>query len=824
MRIMTQMAGGLRTRIRKPGFALAVVLILALGIGANTATLNLLYGYILAPLPYPHADRLVSLYFTAKDIPGNLGMSYPTYFSLRADTTGMLDAGMAESQSLNLVSGRTLEHVHGAALSASMFTTLAVRPILGRLFGARANEPGAARQVLLSEPLWRRLFDRSPAVLGRAVHLNGRLYTVIGVMPRTFQVPDAQTDLWVPEVIGPFDRNRHNLTAWGETMIARLAPGVSPAQLAVRAQAALQREFAHFPDPSAIPLFRRMGMRIAVRPLRGVLLGSLGERLALAQLATGLLLLLVWFNLANLFIARALERRGELIVRRVLGADEWMLFRQLFLESLTLSVLGSLLGVALGEFLVHLLLSLGFGSPAFAFPLRDWTVVVLIALALAMLSALVFSVAGLHFVRRQDLSQGLRDADARSSGGRDEHRVRGALVVTQLALAFTLCGMGAMLAHSLINLDGVRLGFRARHIVTFQIELPPGRAAGWRGRLRSQLATLHAALSRLPGVSSATLASDVPFDGGAGNNSVYPYPYVGKRSPNIFPVITDPGYFRTLGIHLLAGRLFQVRDAAAPSGVAVIDARAAHELFGQRDAVGRQFTFDDPNDTRPNLRFRVIGVVSDTRHAHLGAGQPEGSVYLDRGQVLQLKGNGWSWASPTWYVAVRTPLQAAQILPALGRTVAATLPGIPIYGVRSMTERLARRVAPRRTVTALMLMFALGALAVAAVGLYSVQSYLVGRRTPEFGLRAALGADAARLRRMVLREVGRLLALGSVFGVIAVIILGRVFSASFYDVRSADPLALMLVATVLGVIAMLAGWLPARRASRIPPVEALRDR
>ena len=191
---------------RKPGFALAVILILALGIGANTATLNLLYGYLLAPLPYPHAGRLVNVYFTARSIPGNLQMSYPTYFDLRAQTNGMTDAGMYKPENLNLVSGSRQAHVRGAAVSASLFATLGVRAALGRVFGARADEPGAEPEVVLSERLWTRLFDRDPGVLGRTVSLNGRAYTVIGVMPRRFRFPNAQTNLWLPKVIGPFDR------------------------------------------------------------------------------------------------------------------------------------------------------------------------------------------------------------------------------------------------------------------------------------------------------------------------------------------------------------------------------------------------------------------------------------------------------------------------------------------------------------------------------------------------------------------------------------------------------------------------------------------
>ncbi len=816
--------GFLRRLFRRPTFALAVILILALGIGANTATLNLLYGYLLAPLPYSHANRLVNVYFTSKQIPGDLRMSYRTYFDLRAHTTGIVDAGMFKLESLNLATGSRIEHARVAAVSASLFTTLMVRPALGRVFGASANRPGAAPQVVLSEHLWSQLFDRNPAVLGRTILLNDRPYTVVGVMPPSFRFPNSETDLWVPKVFYPFDYDANNLTAWHDTMIARLAPGVSRDQLAIQAQAALQREIAHFPQPSAVPDLRTMGMRIAVKPLRAALLGSLGERLVLAQLATGLLLLLVWFNLANLFIARALERRGELIVRRTLGADTRVLFRQLFADSVVLSLAGSLAGVLAGELLLRMLLHTGFASTALTFPLRDWAIVAAIALTLAVLSALVFSVAGLHFIRHQDLAQALRDADARSTGGRGEYRVREALLVTQLALAFTLCGIGAMLVHSLIELNAVRLGFRPQHIVTFQIQVPQPTGSDWKANLRGELAGLRNGLSRVAGVQAATIASDLPFDGDMTEVAAFPNPFDGRHTPQVVPVVADTGYFRTLDVHLLAGRLFMAQDESSNAGDAVIDARAARELFGSTKVVGRRFNFDGPNDSRPNLAFRIIGVVEDIRYAHLGSGKRAGIVYLDRDQVLSVKGTMWSWATLTWYVAIRTPLATGAILPALSKAVSGTLPRVPIYGVRSMDQMLSRTLAPRRTVALLVLMFALGALSVAAVGLYSVQSYTVGQRRPEFGLRAALGADGNRLRGLVLRQVTRLLLIGSALGLCSIVVVGRLFSAAFYGVRAADPISQLLVVTVLGLIALLAGWVPAQRASRVPPMEALRDR
>lgn len=821
---MTRWAEGLiRGFRRSPGFMLAVWVILALGIGANTATLNLLYGYLLAPLPYPHAERLVEVSFTSGQLPGNLGMSYPTYFDLRTQTSAMADAGMYRLQSLNLVEGGRAMHARGAAVSASLFTTLGVRPLLGRAFGPDANGAGGPEAVVMSYGLWSRLFNRNPALLGRLVRINGIAYTVIGVMPPAFQFPDPQTELWLPKIAGAFEHDPHDLTAWHDEMIARLAPGLSATQLDTQAQAVLDRELAHFPDPSAIPLLGKLHMRIAVTPLRSALVGELQERLVLAQLATGMLLLLVWFNVANLFITRALTRRGELIVRRVLGAETRVLLRQLLRESLAPCLLGGLAGLLLGNALLRVLVGSGFGSAALAFPLRDWGMAAGIALLLALLSALVFSLAGLYFIRRQDLAQALREADARSSGGHGEHRVRAALLIIQLTLASALIGAGAMLARSLLKLDAVTLGFQPQHVLTFQVHVPLSDAVTASSDLEGRLASLESALTRAPGVT-ATVTSDVPFDGETSDYAVFPHPFDGRHTPQLHPVVTDSGYFRTFHIPLLAGRVFGPEDAASAEGPAVIDVRAAQELFGTTNAVGRQLNFDDVNDSRPGLLFRVIGVVAYTRNAHVAGSENKGVIYLDRAQTLEPNHAAWSWATPTWYVAVRTRLEPAAVLPALRRAVSQALPGIPVYDVRSMTQRLAGDLAPRRGLAALVLIFALGALAVAAVGLYAVQSYTVGQRRAEFGIRAALGADAGRLRRLVLREVSLLLAVGLAVGLCGVVALGGVLSAVLYDVHAADPPSLILVVVVLSVTAMLAGWIPALRASRVPPMEALRDR
>lgn len=818
---MTSFIQGVRALVRRlarqRGFALAVLGTLGLGVAANTVSFDLLYSYLLAPLPYPDPGQLVSLSFTSPAAQGDLGMSYPTYFDLLGQTTAMADAGMSTVEAVNLAAGSRVMHVRGAEISASLLTTLGLPPILGRLFGPEADQPGSASQVLLSERLWSRLFDRDPAAAGQILRINGAAYTVAGVMPERFQVPDPDTDLWLAKVFGPSDHSPGNLTAWGHTLIVRLAPGVTPGQLEAQAQAVLDREIAHFPKPQAIAVLRGFQMRMAAKPLRTLLLGDLSEHLVLAQLATGLLLLLIWFNLANLFIARALRQRGELVLRRVLGAETPLLFRELFTESLALCLAGGAVGLLLGEVATRALLEAGFARAALA-PARNAYLVAGIALLLAVLSALVFSLASLYFIRRQDLAQALKEADARSAGGRGERRIRAALVITQLTIACVLTAFAAMLGHSLLILGAVEVGFRPERLVTFQIDLPapdPGQ--------RGQLVELHRVLASVPGVTAVTLASDLPFDGQIQSTSAFPYPFHGGRTPTVFPVVADPDFFATFGMVLRQGRLPALEGESGRSGPgeAVVDVQAAQDLFGTPDVVGRTLIFNSPHDSRPHMRFRVGAVVGTVRRGYLAEGRGTGVVYLDRGVVDPTA--PWTWTTDTWYVAARTPLAKAAILPALQQAVAHVLPGVPVYDVRTMNERMSQQLASRRELVTLVLLFALGALAVASVGLYAVASYSVSQRRPELGIRAALGADPARLRQLVLREAGLQLLIGAPLGLAGAVILGRMFADSLYGVQPVDLPSLAGVLVVLAGTTWMASWVPAWQASKIPALEALRD-
>jgi len=370
-----------------------------------------------------------------------------------------------------------------------------------------------------------------------------------------------------------------------------------------------------------------------------------------------------------------------------------------------------------------------------------------------------------------------------------------------------------MLAHSLIKLGTLPLGFAPDSLLTFQIATPAALQDRL-GMLR-QLGELRRAIAALPGVTAATIASSLPFDGEQLGFALYPYPFDGKHTPHVKPVVADTGYFRTLALPLRQGHLPQTGSAGGLPE-AVLDVQAAQGLFGSTDVVGREFTFDGPNNTMQ--LFQVSGVTSGTRWAYTASGAAMGTAYLDRDQVLT------SRFYDTWYVAVRSSLPPAAVMPGIRQTLEGVLPGVPPYDVRTMNNRLSRQLAPRQNLVTLVLIFAAGALLVAAVGLYAVTSYTVSQRHPELGIRAALGADQARLRQLVLREIVKQLAIGVPLGLAGAVILGRVFAASFYGLQPAHLGGLAVATGILALVTLIAGWVPAWHAGRVSPLEALRTR
>ncbi|MGH8127686.1 MAG: ABC transporter permease [Gammaproteobacteria bacterium] len=798
---------------RNPRFSVTVVLILALGIGINVATLGLLYRYYVSPLPYSSGGRIATVYFAA-NIPAGKSMSIPTYELLRKKAPSLADAGLYRGTGYNLVRGNETRRLQGAEMTASAFSTLGVQPLLGRVFEPQSDKSGAKPVAVLSYRLWQSLFGGKRSALGATLRLDDKLYTVIGVMPKGFAFPTTQAGLWTPRVIQPYELKSNQMTSFMDKMVVRLAPGSSLHQLTSQANAVLKDEAG----PTGQSMLAQYQLHLVAQGWRASRIGGLTRSLTLVQVATALLMLLVWFNLANLFLARTFARRSELTLRRILGAGTGTLAASMARENFILSLFGALVGVFFGRFLLGLFSGNGVGEAASSIPGTSWPVLIVITIALALVSTAIFTAVGLGFLHGRNLASALGEDGTRTSHGPVARRVRRTLLVSQIALACALVGCGLLLGRSLLNLNTVNLGFKADHTVTFKFDVP--RSQYSLDQMSAGLQSLRRSVGRLAGIESASIASEVPFDGSKIGNGVFPRPVNSTVHPSAFTTITDAGFIHALGLSLLAGRNFAPTDTKSKMGIAIIDTLTAKQLFNTEHAVGRQFSFYGEHADGPGILFRVIGVVSTSHRVSVGAAPAQGNVYVDRDQVLPLQPLWWSHR--TWYLVVRSPLSTPTIVSEVSKTAGQILPGIPLYNVKTMQQRVSGALASNRLLTILVGLFAFGALLLAGIGLYAVQAYAVAQRAREFAIRIALGAERSQLLAMVIGEAARLLVIGLVIGLIGLALIGITFASAFYGIAAVDPLSMIVVAAVLAVATLAASWLPAWRASRTTPSEALR--
>ncbi|MGH8279997.1 MAG: ABC transporter permease [Gammaproteobacteria bacterium] len=812
--VLHQALSPFRRLFRKPTFAIAVILILALGIGLNVATLGLLYRYYVSPLPYPQGGRVATVYMAA-NVPAGDKLSVPTYEALRKRAPALADAGLYRAIGYNLVRGGQSRRLEGAQMTASAFTTLGVQPVLGQAFNPATDKPGAQPVVVLSYRLWQSLFDGKRSALGATLHLNGKLYTVIGVMPKDFAFPTTQAELWTPRVIEANELGPNMVLSFTDNIVVRLAPGASLQQLTTQANAVLIGEAR----PVDRALIAKYQAHLVAQGWRASHIKGLAHSLTLVQVATALLMLLVWFNLANLFLARAYNRRSELALRRILGAGTGTLAASMAAENFMLSLLGALFGAIFGRFLLGLFAGSDIAAMSSSIPGTSWPELIGIAVVLAVISAAIFTAVGLGFLHTRNLAAVLGEESARTSHGPFARRVRTTLLVSQIALACALAGCGLLLGRSLLNLNAVNLGFTSAHTVTFKFDLPASQYSF--DRMTAALDTLRTSVAQTAGIQSASITSDVPFDGSEIGTAVFPRPMHPGVSPTSFIVTTDAGFIHALGLSLLAGRNFLPSDAKNAMGVALIDALTAKQLFGTTQAIGRQFSFLSPEANGPGDLYRVIGIVSTSRRESVGAAPAQGSAYLDRNQIVPFMArSGWR---RSWYLAVRSSLPASTIVSQVRNTAHQVLPGVPLYDIKTMRQRVSGALASNRLLTILVGLFAFGALLLAAIGLYAVQTYAVAQRAREFAIRAALGAERSSLLAMVLGEAARLLVIGLVIGLAGLAGIGIAFASAFYGIAAIDPLSMAVVAIVLAAATLAASWFPAWRASRVSPNEALRE-
>lgn len=794
-----------RTLRKSPTFVLVAVLCLALGIGANAAIFSVVDAVLLRPLPYAEPSQLVRLYETMPARgPWNGSVSWANYVEWveQARSFSALAAYTDQSKNLSGTEGGA-ERLQAIASTANLFEVLGVQPRLGRGFQPGEDAAGAAQVVVLREGLWQRRFGANPAILGQTLTLDGQPYTVIGVMPETVRFPaGSQTDIFIP-LVRPDDfathRGHHFLSVVGRlgSGVALEAANSELRQVARRIEEAWPRE--------------QTGRSTSAVPLTETVVGQVRPALLMLLGAVGLVLLIACANVANLLLARAASRQQEVAIRLALGASRARIVRQMLVEGLLLSLGGAMLGLLLAvwglsalETLVQNALPLTGGIPLHG---RIFGFLLLVASA----SAVIFGLVPALQATRGDLRSNLTGTGTKATGSSSHHRFRSGLVVAEIALSLILLVGAGLLMRDFVKLLRTEPGLDATNVLTVHLPVPAGKYAGDQLGPRLLEPVLERARS-LPGVKSAGIINLLPIQEAYTNGSYTvegePPPAPGQE-PMAEWRFTSPTLFQSLGIPLLAGRDFTDDDGHHEARPIIINEALARLHFQGQSPLGRHLNFDGETAT-------IIGVVGDVRQAGLDK-QPLPEIHIPYNH----RSYG-QWISEVTLV-LKTTVTPTSVVSALRDAVRSVDADQPLYHVLTMEEIIAGSVAERRLNLMLLGTFALIALVLATAGLYGVISYLVAQRTREIGIRVALGARTRDVVWLVMRQGGRLTVVGIAVGIAGALGLSRVMESLLYGVSARDPVTLVALAAFLGCIALVATWLPARRAARVDPVIAIKS-
>ena len=788
---------GLRRMRQGPAFTLAVVLVLALGIGATTAIFSVIDAALLRPLPYPEPERLVAVYH-----PGQIPVSFPQYLDWKRDTEVFADLGAYWKTTYALTGAGEPELLQVGRMSANVPRMLGVVPRVGRLFSPAEDVPGTERVIMLSEALWRRRFGGDPRILGRTITLGEQPYTVIGIIPpgRRSTVPNAlaaaqELDAWISLQLNMKNAPRDMQFL---DLLGRLRPGLALARAEERTASfarGLKEAVGTDQDVELVPL-----ERLVIGNARPLLIALAG--------AAAMVLLISCTNVANLLLARAAVRRREIAIRAALGAARGRLVRQLLAESLLLALLGGTAGVLVAWAGVAGLRALGPGSvPRLAETTVDARLLGF-ALVLSLCTGLLFGLLPALRASRADLGEVMKEGARGTAGGPARERLRGTLIVAEVALSFALLIGAGLLLRSLERLLAVDKGFDAERVLSSYLLLPFSRYSE-RYQQAAFFREVRERAQALPGVQTAGLVSDIPLGGGSnGGVAIEGREYPPGKEPFAEKRIASPGYFGVLRIPILAGRVFNERDIAGAPAVVVVNQAFAQSYFPGESPLGKRVDFRWGTSGMQE----IVGVVGDVREQALQ--QPaRPAIYIPFAQ------NPVEWA----YLLVRTTGDPLDIVPSLRRMVAALDRNLPVADVRTLEDVVAARLADRRFAMSLFGVFSVLSLVLAALGLYALISYSVVQRRQEIGIRMALGARAEHVLRPVLRLGLVLSAAGVALGALAALWLGQFLSGLVFGVGTTDPATFAGVALLLVMTAFVASLVPALRATHLDPASVLRS-
>lgn len=794
----------LRQWLKDPAFTVVALVTLALGIGANTAIFSLVDAILLRPLPFREPQQLCQIWETVpakgvRDVP----VAPANYLDWRRDSTAFTELSAIAYAGYTLTGQGEPQRLNGGRISANLPPLLGVTPVLGRSFRAEEEQFGHHYVALLSESLWRGVFHANPGVLGETILLDGEAHTIVGVLPASIRLPSPTSQIWTPAALSADEQNARGSHSW--QVVGRLRPGVSAAQAETELNTIERRLGQTHED------VREFG--VAVVPLHDQLVGDSRRPLLVLLGAVACVLLIGCANVANLSLARAATRQREFAVRAALGAGRSVLLRQLLLENTLLAVVGGGLGVLLAWWGVA-------AFPAFApdsLPRRDEISLSLpvlgFSVTISILTGLLFGLAPALQAWRTEVGEVLKDNARGSSDGRRRHGMRSALIIAEVALSLILLAGAGLLLRSFARLRDVDPGFRPEHVLTAHLALPEktfpneGVQAAAYGRILDQL-------RQRPGIVAASGMFGLPFSPMLARTmlTVEGRPAPSPTDPNnaLYHQVT-PGLFQTFGTPLLAGRDFDAHDTTNAPRVAIVNEAFMRTFYPEanpRELPTRRINIDGGTNTWT----QIVGIVGDM-HQHNLSGRREAQMYFPLTQRC--------WGFLSFVLRTQGPPEAAAA--ELRRAVQEVAPDVALEEVRSLESLMDRTLAQNRLQTALIGAFAVLALGLAAVGIYGVMAYSVAKRTQEIGIRLALGAQLGDVLRLVLRRGLGLTLAGLVLGLLGGLLLARVLAGMLFEIQPHDPPTFGAVTFLLAGVALLACWIPARRAARVDPLLALRS-
>ena len=814
MLMSSELRHAFRLLWKSKGITATTLLTLGLGIGATTAIFSTVYSLMLKPLPYQEPERIVELYSSATKAGLNhMPANVPFYLDYSRNGTSYEQVGLW-TFFYGLVGEKdSVVRVPGVRMTAEIFDILRIKPVIGNFFTKDQNKPGADKVIVLTQSYWKSQYEERPEVLGTEVRIDDEAYKVIGVAPRVLEAFDARMKFVVPLSWVPAQENPQGRYGVGIQLFGRLKPGVTAGQADAEAKT-LEKRYVDAGPPPLKAFVERSGMTMNVGGVQEQRVQPVRPTLLMLQGGVAFVLLIGCFNVANLLLVRSNARQSEMAIRSALGAGRGTIARQFLLESMLLTVLGSALGLAVAWGALRMTnIYLAKMMPQSLPASLDWRVLGF-AVALAVVIGLIIGVIPVFHILRTNLAAVIQSSSRSSSSSRGVRALSGVLVVAQVGVALMLLTGAGLLIHSFAEAMKVDTGLDASQVVTARIALTREHRASDEAATKIRERPLQA-MREIPGVTSVALSASTPFQGGLPINAFTLETDTlppGSPQPGAFRVLVTPGYLQTLGLKLVEGRFYEDADTAPGRRGFVVDQSFARKFFPNRSALGGKFAFGG-RPAKPEDWPTIIGVVKDVPHN--GVEEKSGNPFIY--QVVQ----GGRPGGFTMFL--RTSRPAGDAVSALRAKVREIDPKLPLFDAGGLEEAVDSSFDNRRAVMLLLAVFAGLALFLSALGIYGVLAYDVSQRTREIGVRGAIGASRAQIANLILRQGLWKGGIGVALGLVGAAILSRSMTTLLFNVKPTDPAVYAVVSFLLIAVALLASYLPARRAARIDPLTALRD-